>query len=258
MQILTSSLDFDAFLHAIPAAPARVLMLDYDGTLAPFQVKPELATPYPGVLAALEEVVRSGRTRLIIISGRPARDLVPLLPLTRRPEIWGSHGWERLLPSGELESEQPSPAQEQALAKAVNAVEVMTRLGARLERKPASVALHWRGLPALATARLQSEVPAAWADSAGQDLEILPFDGGLELRATGCNKQHAVKRVLSETPADSAVAFLGDDITDEDAFAAVKPRGIGVLVRQQFRPTSADVWLRPPRELLAFIRHWHD
>ena len=42
------------------------------------------------------------------------------------------------------------------------------------------------------------------------------FDGGLELRAVGCNKQYAVKGVLSETPQESAIAYLGDDITDED------------------------------------------
>jgi len=45
-------------------------------------------------------------------------------------------------------------------------------------------------------------------------------------------------------------------MTDEDAFRAVKPRGIAVLVRPQFRPTTADVWLRPPDELVEFMRHW--
>jgi trehalose-6-phosphatase len=65
-----------------------------------------------------------------------------------------------------------------------------------------------------------------------------------------------VKTVLSQTGEDSAIAYLGDDMTDEDAFRAVKPRGIAVLVRPQFRPTTADVWLRPPDELVEFMRHW--
>jgi trehalose 6-phosphate phosphatase len=77
----------------------------------------------------------------------------------------------------------------------------------------------------------------------------------VELRAVGCNKQYAVKAVLSQTEEDSAVAYLGDDITDEDAFRAVKPRGIGVLVRAEFRKTEADVWLLP-HELVEFLRHW--
>jgi trehalose-phosphatase len=90
----------------------------------------------------------------------------------------------------------------------------------------------------------------------GGALELLPFDGGLELRSVGCNKQYAVKAVLSETAEDHAIAYLGDDITDEDAFRAVKPRGLGVLVRPVFRETEADVWLKPPQELVEFMRHW--
>ena len=65
-----------------------------------------------------------------------------------------------------------------------------------------------------------------------------------------------MKTVLSQTSENSAVAYLGDDMTDEDAFQAVKARGLAVLVRPQFRPTAADVWLRPPEELVAFMQHW--
>jgi trehalose-6-phosphatase len=64
--------------------------------------------------------------------------------------------------------------------------------------------------------------------------------------------------VLAETPEDAAVAYLGDDFTDEDAFVAVKPRGLAVLVRPEFRETAADVWIRPPRELIAFLKRWRD
>ena len=65
-----------------------------------------------------------------------------------------------------------------------------------------------------------------------------------------------MKAVLSETPPESAIAYLGDDVTDEDAFRAVKMRGIGVLVRPEFRETVADVWLRPPDELVDFMARW--
>jgi trehalose-phosphatase len=87
-------------------------------------------------------------------------------------------------------------------------------------------------------------------------MELLRFDGGLELRTRGCNKQHAAKAILSEMGPDSAIAYLGDDLTDEDAFAVTKPRGIAVLVRSEYRETAADVWLRPPGELLAFMGRW--
>jgi trehalose-6-phosphatase len=62
--------------------------------------------------------------------------------------------------------------------------------------------------------------------------------------------------VLSETAEDTAIAYLGDDITDEDAFRAVKVRGLGILVRTEFRETAADVWLRPPEELASFLQLW--
>ena len=102
MQVLTPSVDLAAFVERIETAPQRVLMLDYDGTLAPFHVDPAQAVPYPDVAAALEDIVQAGGTRVVLVSGRPAEDLPPLLPLTQRPEIWGAHGWERLLPDGSL------------------------------------------------------------------------------------------------------------------------------------------------------------
>lgn len=257
MQILSPRVDWQAFLDAIPTARERVLMLDYDGTLAPFQIRPERAVPYPGVREALEFVVESGSTRIVIVSGRPAADLAPLLGLKHLPEIWGGHGWERLLPSGELRTQEPSPAVKVSLERAAAAAVEAVRAGGRLERKQASIALHWRGLPALTAAKVQARCRSAWeAFAADGGLHLLPFDGGLELRAPGCNKQHAVKAVLSETAGGSAIAYLGDDLTDEDAFAAVKPRGLAVLVRPELRETQADIWLQPPRELIAFLKRW--
>lgn len=257
MQVLASSLDYTQFLEGIARAPSRVLLLDYDGTLAPFRVRPEEAVPYPEVLAVIDNIMCAGGTRVVIVSGRPAAELPPLLALTQRPEIWGSHGWERLQPDGTLRLEQPSDAERAVLDEASAAVGAAAAHGARVERKSASVAVHWRGLAPDAVAVCRDAATAAWRPYAeGKPLELLLFDGGLELRSPGCNKQHAVKAVLSETPQNAAIAFLGDDITDEDAFRAIRPRGLAVLVRDEFRPTDADVWLRPPQELIEFLRHW--
>jgi trehalose-phosphatase len=138
-------------------------------------------------------------------------------------------------------------------------VRELSRVGGRVEIKPASVALHWRGTSALAAARMREALPQLWEPLAADgELELLEFDGGMELRARACNKRNAIESVLAETPGDAAVAYLGDDFTDEDAFAAVKARGLAVLVRREFRETAADVWIRPPRELIAFLRSWRD
>jgi len=255
LQVLTPRVDFDAYVERIGRATSRVLMLDYDGTLAPFHVRPELAVPYPEVSAVLEAIIEAGGTRVVIVSGRPADELPPLLRLAKRPEIWGSHGWERLLPDGRRVLEEPGLAARQALQEAALATEAMMPPAARLERKLASIALHWRGLPPAVSSGLAKDARALWEERAA-DLEILPFDEGLELRARGCNKQFAVKAVLSETAPSAVAAYLGDDITDEDAFSAVKARGLSVLVRAEFRTTEADVWLTPPQELVAFMKHW--
>jgi trehalose-phosphatase len=258
LQVLTPGLDFTGFISTIAQAAERVLMLDYDGTLAPFHIRPEAAVPYPEVATCLRDIIASGGTRVVVVSGRPAHELPPLLKLQPQPEVWGSHGWERLLADGRRVVDEPPGDARRALAEAAAVVSEVMPAGARLEEKLASLALHWRGLPESAAARLDADARRVWAPLAadGKPLELLPFDGGLELRAYGCNKQYAVKSVLSQTGEGSAVAFLGDDITDEDAFRAVKPRGIAVLVRPEFRPTDADVWLRPPDELVSFMRHW--
>ena len=257
MQVLTPSVDLVGFMAKVAEAKHRLLMLDYDGTLAPFHVQPECAVPYPEVRAMLADIVDAGGTRVVIVSGRPVDEVPPLLALNEPPEIWGSHGWERLRADGTRVVQEPQAEVRSALAQAERAIREVMPPGARLEHKLASLALHWRGLAQDVADSMREQASAAWQPIARDSaVELLPFDGGLELRAQSCNKQYAVKTVLSEMPEGSAVAYLGDDTTDEDAFRAIKARGIGVLVRPEFRPTQADVWLRPPDELLTFMRHW--
>jgi len=63
-----------------------------------------------------------------------------------------------------------------------------------------------------------------------------------------------VEKLLSES--GGAAAYLGDDMTDEDAFRAISGRGLGVLVSPDLRETAADVWLIPPGELTWFLERW--
>ena len=82
------------------------------------------------------------------------------------------------------------------------------------------------------------------------------FDGGLELRLKGRDKGYAVRTVLDEEGEGVWGAYLGDDWTDEDGFKAIKGRGLPVLVRQEYRETEAEIWLKPPEELLGFLNLW--
>ncbi len=245
------------FFRDLASRPERLLLLDFDGTLAPFTVDRHATRPYPGVSERLSRIGDIPSNRLVIISGRSISDLLRLLTLDPLPEMWGSHGWERLLPGA---SEVDLHAMSDKLREGLSQAEEWCRrerLDEWIERKPSSIALHWRGRAPDELASVSKKVHLAWlplSKSAG--LEVHEFDGGVELRAPGQDKGSVVRSLLSECRPDAGVAFLGDDLTDEDGFRVLEGRGLRVLVRDQFRPTEADLWIRPPEELLGFLDQW--
>lgn len=259
MKSLRDHLDLDAFFHDVAAASARVLLLDYDGTLAPFREERDQAVPYPGVREAVRAHLENGRSRLVVVSGRAIEDLRPLLGIEPPPEMWGNHGWERWVPGRGLERTDPGEAARGGLRRGREVVEDAVPAD-RVEVKPVSVAVHTRGLAEREAQALLRPVRAEWdriARAAG--LELHAFDGGLELRVPGRDKGTAVRAILASEPEDAVVAYLGDDRTDEDAFevlGALGDRALRVLVRPELRETAADLWIRPPDELVALLERW--
>lgn len=254
---LPESIPLQKFWPKLAAARQAALLLDYDGTLAPFCLDPAQARPYPGVESLLERIGRLSGDRLVIVSGRALADLRPLLHLALEPELWGCHGRERLLPDGRHSLIPVPAAAQQALAEVEDWTPAVNALGARVERKPASLAFHWRGLAPERQHLLQYNLETRFAKLPQTGaLQWHAFDGGVELRASDCDKGHAVRQVLEELDTDAGVAYLGDDFTDEDAFQALNGHGLSVLVRSRWRVTAADVWLQPPDGLQAFLKHW--
>jgi len=248
----------DAFFTRVAATPYRALLLDYDGTLAPFRSARDQAFPYPGVRALLHTLITAGQTRVIVVSGRSIADLERLLGVDPLPELWGSHGWERRLPDGTYRAFELSPRATEGL-RAARQVAVMHGFDTLLESKPTSLALHWRGLAPTAMQALRVEIGELWTPIAlHYRLAVHPFDGGLELQIPSHNKGTAVQTVLDELDPATTLAYLGDDLTDEDAFRTIGHRGLRILVRPEPRLTAADLWLRPPDDLLAFLRRWAD
>lgn len=244
------------FLRKIAQARLSALLLDYDGTLAPFRSNRRHAYPYPGVAPLLQEIMSSGRTRVVIVSGRDASDVLPLLNVHPVPEVWGIHGLQRLRRDGTTEMPRLDERTLDGLADAGRWLGYQ-QLQHTAEFKDGSIAVHWRGLSDTEAEDLRSRTVLGWRLIAEQSgLDLLEFDGGIEIRASGADKGGAVRILLSEIGPDAPVAYLGDDNTDESAFRVMENRGLGVLVRPHRRQTAAQAWLKPPDELLTFLGLW--
>jgi trehalose-phosphatase len=253
MKQINENLDLNEFLKRAKESPEMILLLDYDGTLAPFTEDRDEALPYEGVEEILELLLGLARLRTVIVSGRQVSDIIRLLDLDRYPEIWGCHGAERISINGEYILAELSEETLEALEDGSSRVHE-SGLDDRCEEKPSSLAIHWRGLPEKEARRIRDEVLRIWDDSIlEKGLSVHEFDGGLELRPSRINKSDVVGRILAESSKEASMIYMGDDFTDEDAFKALKGRGLGVLVRKEFRETEADIWIKPPGELLRFL-----
>ena len=256
MKILNSEINLESFYNNLKRSSKSVLFLDYDGTLAPFHENPKKAKPYPGVSNLINKIMEIPENRVVIISGRWTKDLKSLLILNKNPEIWGSHGIERLEADGNYEIEDMEENALKGLSWADEWVEE-NDLSKYCEAKPGCLAIHWRGLDETTVKKIHQKVKPQWTKFAYSfGLELKEFDGGFELRVPGRDKGDAVTTILSEMNSHAISAYLGDDLTDEDAFKAIKGKGLGILVRSELRETSADVWIKPPEELFQFLSNW--
>jgi trehalose 6-phosphate phosphatase len=248
-------LEMQALLRAVSREPRSLLLLDYDGTLAPFRKQRDRAFPYPGVVPVLERIIANGRTRVVIISGRDASEAYRLLGIAG-VEIWGLHGSQRLRLDGQIETPPPQADVLDALSAADHWLNYQ-QLRHLAEFKTGSIAVHWRDLGERQANEIRDRVLLGWMHIA-QDtgLELMEFDGGVEIRKQSPHKGDAVRVLLNEMGPDIPAAYLGDDRTDERAFAAIQGHGLSVLVRHVWRRTEAQLWLNPPTELLSFLERW--
>ena len=258
--LLRPGADLADFFASVGRARRRALLLDYDGTLAPLTADRRHAEPWEGIRAALADLTLTFKpTAVWIVSGRTVGDLARLARLDHVADLWGSHGLERRSRQGCWSG--PAPERDaSSFLDEVNATLAREGAAALLERKVYGVAIHERGADPATWTAAREALETRFAPRAELlDLELLPFDGGLELRPRTFHKGQVVDRAFAELGEGAVVAYLGDDRTDEDAFAALRGRheGLGVLVRAEPRPTQARAWLRPPEEVLQFLSDWN-
>jgi trehalose-phosphatase len=244
------------FMEQLKAAPSSLLLLDYDGTLAPFHTERHRAYPYPQVVPLLENILKCAKSKVVIITGRPIVEMGPLLSPLDNIEIWGSHGLEHRLADGTYRQIIIAPEPAAVLSQAESWLNV-AGLAHRTEIKPGGIAVHWRGLTDAEVERVQSCAQQGLSGFGGQPgLKLLRFEAGLELRVAHPDKGDAIASILSSSDDRAQIAYLGDDVTDEDAFRVLNSYGLTVLVRPEYRETNAQICLRPPHELLSFLEQW--
>lgn len=230
----------------LAACRRAVLFFDYDGTLAPIVPDRDNALPYDGVREAFERLLAVKHCRTVLVSGRRVLEIQPLLQSRLPFEAWGSHGCEHLRPSGKLEEVAISEKAKEGLQIAASKVASLLAPHA-IERKPSSVAAHVSSINAELIPQYLTDVEELWEPVAEEfGLELLDFHEGVEMRVPGINKSRAIYSVLEEEPKDAVTAYIGDDVTDEDAFRALGEQGHTILIGREPR-VSAAKWLLPER-----------
>jgi len=247
--------NMDDFWDRLNESDKRFLYLDYDGTLAPFQIDRMKALPLDGVADLLKEIYRSTDTMLAIISGRPVSEILELLG-DIGVIIIGSHGFERRDPGGAIVTRGISPKHLRGLAEA-GEVARMDNPGEMIEKKTASIAVHTRALSCERAGVVERGILEEWEKIASShDLEILRFNGGIELRISGANKGAAMRDLLSEQPEGAFCVYIGDDSTDEDAFGVIKRCGMGIKVGRVDMESSAQGFLPDIKSVRDFLQGW--
>ncbi len=230
------------------------LFLDFDGTLARICDRPADARPEPAAVRALAAL--SAAIPVAIVSGRALGDLRGLIDLPRAT-YFGSHGQEAKMPGGPIVHPfgKSEAALEPVLARIGRLAERFP--GAWIEEKPQAVVLHYRNLRDEA---LQAQLRGRIEELAGE-LAGLRMMAGRKIfefvPAAAPGKGGALNWQLGRLGARSGANFLpvyfGDDVTDEDAFAAVAAAGFGVLVAARSRPSAAGYRLNGVNEVAAAL-----
>lgn len=212
-------------LAAAARSPQLLVACDYDGTLAPIVDDPAAAHPIRAAMTALRGLALVPDTSVSVISGRALRDLALLTRLPDEVHLVGSHGSEfephdtgRL---GQAEIALLHDVTREMLAIASNYP------GCSVEPKPVGAAFHYRRADAHVGATAAAEVLAGPARRAG--VHVREGKAVVELSVVDTDKGAALDRLRSILGADTVI-FLGDDATDEDAFARLRGPDIGVKV----------------------------
>jgi len=230
----------------------RLLLLDYDGTLMPFQGNPQRVEPDQELRLLLRALTELPHTRVVIISGRDRHTLekwLGHLPV----DFIAEHGvWLR--PAGEeWQLFQQLRNDWMRELRPVLELYVARTAGSFIEQKDYSLVWHYRRVDAeLGEVRARELLSHLSFMTANTELQVMEGNKVLEIKAAGINKGNAASRWLVKYPADFVLA-LGDDRTDEDTFRALPPEAYSVRVGTDAR-SLARFHIASPAEVRQLLR----
>lgn len=248
--------ELHAAVSRLARTPQLLVACDYDGTIAPIVEDPTQAVPLPETVAALRTLAALPQTKVAVISGRALRDLAAMSRLPSEIHLVGSHGSE--FDVGFVHKLAPELVELRDRLLAELTTIVRGREGVRLEVKPASIAVHFRAAPrpvAAETADLVRSGPAAW-----DGVQVTEGKEVIELAVFATHKGTALDALRTQLSA-SAVLYVGDDVTDENAFRHLHGPDLGVKIGPG--ATAAQYRIDDPMQaaqvlgaLLETRRHW--
>ena len=209
--------------HPPSLHPDEAVFLDIDGTLAEFAATPQEVRIDRQLVEALPLLRAKHGGALALVTGRSIPDVDRMFPGLDLA-VAGQHGCERRDASGTVHLHAPDPAMLQQLRELFSAF-AARHPGVLFEDKGATVALHYRQQPQLAEE--VHSVARSTFDAAGvEGYKLSEGKQLVEIRPDGSDKGKAIADFMSEFPfAGRKAVFIGDDVTDEDGFAAVAAMG---------------------------------
>lgn len=226
--------------------------LDFDGTLIDIAATPEAVDPGPAEIALLAKLQQATEGALALISGRTIARMDELFAPLLLPSA-GQHGAERRDARGRRHRHR-FPAQAlRPVAGGIRSFAARHR-GLVFEDKGASVALHYRLAPELASAAYEAVREAA--EPLGDTVEVQGGKMMVELKPAGCDKGRAIETFMQEPPfAGRVPVFLGDDLTDEYGFRVVNRLG-GHSLKVGEGESAARWRLENPAGARAWLAAW--
>jgi trehalose-phosphatase len=244
-------------LERIAAAERLFCFLDYDGTLAPIAATPEAARPLPGMPEVLRALAVAPGTRVALVSGRSIENLSAHLDVAG---VWyiGIHGLETRAPDGSYQRTEQAAVIRSLLPAIRRRLEVALSAhpGIALEDKGAALACHFRLASREAAAAARWTVSSVVREYTSRGLAIAAIEGHevIEIRPAFVSKGKAVRALLNEQGRGVLPLYVGDDRTDEDAFAVLPAPAVTVRVGPPDTVTTARYLLADPVAVAEFLR----